>query len=261
MPKFDMHCHTKEGSIDAKISIKEYIQILKAKGFDGMLVTDHDSYKGYRYWRSYLQNKDAAVDNFTVLMGVEYDTCDAGHFIVIMPDGVDLPVLQVRGMSFNSLKKVVHKNGGVLGPAHPFGAKSSSAMFCNKLMRNSKLLSDCDFFEGFNTCETQIANQAATICATRLGLPCVGGSDSHKGEYVGTAYTRFNREIRCNNDMIEAIKNCDITDFGGQEREFLKKHKKRNSVFATYGFRSYNRVLGCVFSPFRNMMHYLAMIE
>ena len=76
-----MHCHTKEGSIDAKISIKEYIQILKAKGFDGMLVTDHDSYKGYRYWRSYLQNKDAAVDNFTVLMGVEYDTCDAGHLL------------------------------------------------------------------------------------------------------------------------------------------------------------------------------------
>lgn len=261
MPKFDMHCHTKEGSIDAKISIKEYIQILKSKGFDGMLVTDHDSYKGYRHWRSHLQNKDAAVDNFTVLMGVEYDTCDTGHFIVIMPDGVDLQVLQVRGMSFKSLKNVVHKNGGVLGPAHPFGAKSSSAMFCNKLMRNSKLLSDCDFFEGFNTCETQIANQAATICATRLGLPCVGGSDSHKGEYVGTAYTIFNREIRCNNDMIEAIKNRDIIDFGGQEREFLKKHKKRNSISATYGFRSYNRLLGCIFSPFRNMMLYLAMID
>ena len=170
MPKFDMHCHTKEGSIDAKISIKEYIQILKSKGFDGMLVTDHDSYKGYRHWRSHLQNKDTAVDNFTVLMGVEYDTCDAGHFIVIMPDGVDLQVLQVRGMSFKSLKNVVHKNGGVLGPAHPFGAKSSSAMFCNKLMRNSKLLSDCDFFEGFNTCETQIANQAATTCLSLIHI-------------------------------------------------------------------------------------------
>jgi len=261
LPKFDMHCHTKEGSIDAKISIKEYIQILKSKGFDGMLVTDHDSYKGYRYWRSSLKDKDPTVDDFTVLMGVEYDTYDAGHFIVIMPDGVELQVLQVRGMSYNALKEVVHKNGGILGPAHPFGAKSSSAMFCNKLMRNSQMLSDCDFLEGFNTCETKIANQAAIISAARLGLPCTGGSDSHKSEYVGTAYTEFNSEIKCNNDMIEAIKNNDIAGFGGQEREFLKKHIKRNSVFATYGFKSYNRILGCIFSPFRNIMHYVAMID
>ena len=61
--------------------------------------------------------------------------------------------------------------------------------------------------------------------------------------------------------MIEAIKNLDIIDFGGQESDFLKQHKKRNSIFATYGFRSYNRLLGCIFSPFRNMMHYLAMID
>ena len=27
--KFDMHCHTKEGSIDGKISIADYIRILK----------------------------------------------------------------------------------------------------------------------------------------------------------------------------------------------------------------------------------------
>ena len=45
--RFDMHCHTKEGSMDGKIPISEYIQILKAKGFHGMLVTDHDSYNGF----------------------------------------------------------------------------------------------------------------------------------------------------------------------------------------------------------------------
>ncbi|MGE9896784.1 PHP domain-containing protein [Anaerovoracaceae bacterium SGI.195] len=261
MPRFDMHCHTKEGSIDAKISIKDYIKILKSKGFDGMLVTDHDSYKGYRYWRSNLNGVDKSVEDFTVLMGAEYDTCDAGHFIVIMPDGVELQVLQIRGMSYDSLTEVVHKNGGILGPAHPFGARSSSAMFCNKLMRGSDVLSMCDFFEGFNTCETRIANQAAITCASRLGLPCTGGSDSHKSEYVGSAYTDFSCNITCNNDMIDAIKSDRIINFGGQEREFLKKHIKRNSVFATYGFRSYNRALGVLFSPFRSMMKYLALTD
>ena len=46
--KFDMHCHTKAGSIDAKVPLERYIEILKEKGFGGMLVTDHDSYRGYR---------------------------------------------------------------------------------------------------------------------------------------------------------------------------------------------------------------------
>ena len=46
--KIDMHCHVKEGSIDSKVSLDEYITKLKEHGFDGMLITDHDTYKGYR---------------------------------------------------------------------------------------------------------------------------------------------------------------------------------------------------------------------
>lgn len=46
--KLDMHCHTKEGSIDAKVPIQEYITKLVKEGFDGMLVTDHNSSDGYR---------------------------------------------------------------------------------------------------------------------------------------------------------------------------------------------------------------------
>ena len=43
--KFDMHCHTAEGSLDGKVKIEEYIRILRDNGFDGMLVTDHNSYR------------------------------------------------------------------------------------------------------------------------------------------------------------------------------------------------------------------------
>ena len=41
--KLDMHCHTKEGSLDGKVSIEEYIVRLKELGYDGMLITDHNS--------------------------------------------------------------------------------------------------------------------------------------------------------------------------------------------------------------------------
>jgi predicted metal-dependent phosphoesterase TrpH len=80
--KFDMHCHTKEGSMDGKVMIEEYIRTLKRKGFGGMLVSDHDSYDGYREWKNAIKGR--AHQDFVVLKGVEYDTCDCGHILVIM---------------------------------------------------------------------------------------------------------------------------------------------------------------------------------
>ena len=33
--KFDMHCHVKEGSIDSKVALCDYIRQLKEQGFAG----------------------------------------------------------------------------------------------------------------------------------------------------------------------------------------------------------------------------------
>ena len=89
--KFDLHCHTQEGSLDGKLPIAEYIRLLQEKGYDGMLVTDHNSYKGYRAYRDKLKEK---LHNFVVLKGIEYDTIDAGHILVIMPEQVKLKLLE-----------------------------------------------------------------------------------------------------------------------------------------------------------------------
>ena len=82
--KLDMHCHTKEGSIDGTMPLLENIKILKDKGYQGMLITDHDSYHAYEYWEKLTDKPD-----FVVLRGIEYDTFEAGHIIVIMPSGID----------------------------------------------------------------------------------------------------------------------------------------------------------------------------
>ena len=223
MMKFDMHCHTKAGSIDASVSVERYIELLSAQGFDGMLVTDHDSYKGYHKWmrkngRSFwpieqmeeqLEKKiektleetfhivptkqqteeGSEAKKFCVLAGIEYDTKDAGHFIVIMPDHVKLRLLQIRGMSAERLIYIVHRFGGVLGPAHPFGQRSSSAMFFKKIKSKPELLQKVDFVEGFNTCEKTESNRLAQLLGEKLGKPCTGGSDAHNEAYVGMAYT------------------------------------------------------------------------
>ena len=73
--KLDMHCHVREGSIDSRIAIEEYIRRLQEKGIDGMLVTDHDTYNGFRYWKNHIKGKK--YRDFVVLKGIEYDTVDA----------------------------------------------------------------------------------------------------------------------------------------------------------------------------------------
>ena len=55
--KIDMHCHVKEGSIDSKVSLEDYITLLKKKGFQGMVITDHNTYNGYRYWKNQHERK------------------------------------------------------------------------------------------------------------------------------------------------------------------------------------------------------------
>ena len=79
--KIDMHCHVREGSIDSKVSLEKYILKLKEKGIDGMLVTDHDTYNGYRYWKNTFKGKK--YNDFVVLKGIEYDTLEAGHILIL----------------------------------------------------------------------------------------------------------------------------------------------------------------------------------
>ncbi|NLY82585.1 MAG: PHP domain-containing protein [Clostridiales bacterium] len=246
--RLDMHCHCKSGSIDSRITLSDYAEKLKQSGFGGMLVTDHDSYRAYSLWKK--KNPDG-IEGFKIFMGIEYDTVDAGHFIVIMPEGVQIKALELRGMRLETLIKTVHSNNGILGPAHPFGVRCSSAMFFRKLKRNPDLILNFDFIEGFNTCENPLSNKLAKNLAKEYNKPCTGGSDAHKSKYVSTAYTEFNRPLIDNDDLIEAIKNNDISDFGGVERESTMSSKHMNAFYSIFGFLAYNKSLSILYSPFR----------
>ena len=145
--KLDMHCHVKEGSVDSRVSLDEYITKLKAHGFDGMLITDHDTYKGYRYWKNEMKGK--VYEDFVVLKGIEYDTCDAGHIICIMPEGVKMRLLEMRGMPVAMLIDFVHRHGGILGPAHPCGEKYMSFTNTKRYYRSPEIIKRFDFIEAF----------------------------------------------------------------------------------------------------------------
>ena len=174
--KIDMHCHVKEGSIDSRVGIEEYIEILKKKGFQGMVITDHDTYNGYRYWKENIKGKKHT--DFVVLKGIEYDTRDAGHILVIMPEGVKIRLLEMRGMPLALLIDLVHRNGGVLGPAHPCGEKYMSFTHARKFYQSPEIIKRFDFVEGFNSCETTESNAGAMKLAKKYGKPVLAFSGS-----------------------------------------------------------------------------------
>ncbi|MGI6737585.1 MAG: PHP-associated domain-containing protein [Anaerovoracaceae bacterium] len=247
--KFDLHCHIKGGSIDSRVSLERYIQLLKEQHFDGMMITDHDSYRACKYWDK-IKNRPEYRD-FTVIRGVEYDTKDAGHFLVIMPDDLYLPVLTIRGMDVARLIRIVHQYGGLLGPAHPYGVRSSSAMLFSYMSQHPHSIREIDFIETFNTCEAPLSNVLAHKMAGKYGKVGLGGTDSHAERYIGMGFTEIDARVTCNNDLIRAIREKRIVHAGGTERKATIKSKMKDSQMGILGFQIYNQGLGHLLTPYR----------
>ena len=237
--KIDMHCHVKEGSVDSRVSLDEYITLLKKHGFQGMVITDHDTYQGYRHWKNQLKEKHP---DFVVLKGIEYDTRDAGHILVIMPEGVKMRLLEMRGMRASVLIDLVHRNGGVLGPAHPCGEKYMSFTNTKCYYNTPDLIKRFDFIEAFNACESKESNAGALKLAEKYGKVKVGGSDSHKPDCVGKGYTILPEPVTCETELISMIHRKVSFETGGTLYTKTTKEKmgRINKVLA-YSFWIYNK--------------------
>lgn len=239
--KLDMHCHVKEGSIDSKVELDEYITRLKEQGFDGMLITDHDTYKGYRHWKYHMKGK--VHEDFVVLKGIEYDTKDAGHIICIMPEGVKMRLLELRGMPVSMLIDFVHRHGGILGPAHPCGGKYLSFTNTKCYRKSPETIKRFDFIETFNACEPAESNEGAMNLAKKYNKPGIGGSDSHKPECVGLAYTELPEYVSCETELISLIRRKAPIESGGTLYGKTTKDKMgKADKILTYSFWFYNRI-------------------
>ena len=238
--KLDMHCHVREGSVDSRVSLDEYITILKQHGFQGMVVTDHDTYNGYRYWKKNMKGKKHT--DFVVLKGIEYDTRDAGHILVIMPEGVKMRLLEMKGLPLSVLIDLVHRNGGVLGPAHPCGEKYMSFTNAERYSKNPDIMARFDFVEGFNACESEKSNTGARALAEKYGKICIGGSDAHRPDCVSKAYTVLPEPVSCETELIAMIHKGTAFEVGGSLYNKTTKDRigKINKILV-YSFWFYNK--------------------
>ena len=205
-----------------------------------MLITDHDTYKGYRHWKYDMKGK--VHEDFVVLKGIEYDTCDAGHIICIMPEGVKMRLLELRGMPVSMLIDFVHRHGGILGPAHPCGGKYLSFTNTKRFYKSPEIIKRFDFIEAFNACEPAESNEGAMKLAKKYKKPGIGGSDSHKLECVGLAYTELPEYVTCETELISLIRRKVPIEAGGTLYGKTTKDKMgKADKILTYSFWFYNK--------------------
>lgn len=209
----DMHCHTKEGSMDGHCSVFDSALKLKQMGFTGMVVADHNSCEGYDTW---IAGKDdhPELNGFNVIRGLEYDTRDGGHVLCILPENVSYRLLLIRGMSVTRLLTVVHEKHGICGMCHPYGNGYFAAMHTNHVKNSEEIQKKFDFIETYNAHIKDEGNHDAELLAQHLKKPGTGGTDAHKIEYVGTASTGFDIKITNTDELIDGIMNDHIIAAG-----------------------------------------------
>src|ERR1700738_3039592 len=181
---FDLHTHS-FFSGDGVSSPEDLIAAARAKGLNGIAITDHNTCDAVTYLleNGLMRLDGLPVDNFLILPGVEITTSD-GHLLCI---GATLPFL--KGKPAREVCEIIHERGGLAIPPHPYDLFRAGI----RLSTLEKL--PIDAIEVFNAATTlRRYNRYAFKYAQLRGLPMIAASDAHHAAAVGTAYTILNTD-------------------------------------------------------------------
>lgn len=192
--KIDLHIHTCY-SHDALTTPKEIIYFAKARGLDGVAITDHDTLKGYFK----LANEK---HDFLVIPGVEVTT-QQGHIIAL-----NVTQLIPHGLSVQETIERIHNAGGIAIASHISGLKKGAI---------KASFSNFDAIEVINSSAFPLTFSKwwNAKVAKAYNLPWTAGSDAHSALLLGSAYTVVN-EAESIDDVVEFIKK-------GETKVFSKK--------------------------------------
>lgn len=197
--KFDLHVHSRY-SKDSNASPDDILEYAAKNGLDGFAICDHDVIEGGIECSR--RAKEIGSD-MVVIPGVEISS-SKGHILVL---GIREPI--EPGLSPEDTIKKARQQGAVVIIPHPFKASSHGLGYVEGL--------DIDAVEVLNSCcVTDGPNNKARNVAQQLGLPMVGGSDSHEAEMVGRSYTNIEAESRTVEAVLDAIRKGHTSPGGGK---------------------------------------------
>lgn len=206
--KIDLHNHTAHGSIDAVNDPDLLIETARARGVDGIAITEH----GKR--RTTLAEQLAARHGFPVFAGMEV-SCELGDLLLF---GVD--EIPARVISGADISAYVRAAGGVLIAAHPYRWHLSpkpwigprDPEFSIDKALGQPLVGLVDALEAANGWATQLDVDFTRAVCRRTGLRATGGSDAHAPEEIGRCYTVFESDgIGSDGDLVRALRHDSYT--------------------------------------------------
>ncbi len=203
-------------SADAAASPEALIAVAKARGLNGIAITDHDSCEVHEYLREKgLERADGLpVDGFLVVPGMEVSTAH-GHLLCI---GTTLPVM--RDETAHDVFEAIRQLGGVAIPAHPYDRWRAGI--------HESILDELplEAIEVFNAAVTsRDFNAKALAYAEKRGLSMTAASDAHHASAVGISATAFEMENLSVADLLAALRSGGTPEGNYlSRREALKKH-------------------------------------
>ena len=188
MGKYDLHIHTIFS--DGTMTVKDVLKKAKYIGLSGISITDHDTLSSSL--KALSMQKDYGI---LVIPGVEVST-RYGHILVY-------GLTELKYSSINELADIVHENDGLLAIAHPYG---KFTFLKYPIVDMAEILEKADAIECYNGKTIHSSNVKAEHLANKLKKPCIGGSDAHIIEEVGSVLTLISENVESIDDFISAVK-------------------------------------------------------
>ena len=197
--KIDTHMHTTES--DGKGTPYQVVATAVARGLDGVIVTDHDTFRGAILAER--ARRIQGLNDFIVLYGNEVRARYEEDGETRKADVVLACLEPVGGVpeDIHMLRDIAVENNCITIAVHPFSCFEPAV---GKLLyKNPDLF---DLVEVWNATTPPLANVRAIRAADRLGKPRTAGSDAHVPSEVAAAYTLVEVEERSRDAVFEALK-------------------------------------------------------
>lgn len=174
--RIDCHVHTCY-SHDSQFSLDSLVETCRAKGMDGICVTDHNTIAGAAALAKHAP--------FPVVVGEEILTT-AGEII-----GYFLSREVPGGLSPQVTVAAVKDQGGLVAIPHPFDRLRRSALKTEALL---EIAADVDIIEIYNSRTILNAdNQKARQFAEKYGKAVTVGSDCHSTREMGYSFVSMDQ--------------------------------------------------------------------
>ena len=164
--KIDLHVHTCYSG-DSTITLEQVVSFAKKRGLDGVAVTDHNTVKGVLK----LKTKEILV-----IPGIEVSTSQ-GHLL-----GINVTTPIPKKLNMQETIQKIHDAGGIAIAPHPTAFYKSPP---------TRKVTCYDAVEVMNASSVpfSVLTYFSRRFAEKLKIPQTGGSDSHYGPEIGSAYT------------------------------------------------------------------------